>query len=165
MSDIDQQLDQEIVAAYQAGETQTAIAERHGVSRRKITGALRRAGVPHRDIGANRGPRSLIGQEGDDVAELYRDGVTIETIIETYKVARATVIRCLREHDLEPPARPAPKSRFEDHQKRAMAVRRWELGWLLRDIAIWHDCSISTAKRITDALKPQVTDGSEDQLG
>lgn len=162
MSDIDQQLDQEIVAAYQAGETQTAIAERHGVSRRKITGALRRARVPHRDIGANRGPRSLIGQEGDDVAELYQDGVTIETIIETYKVSRATVVRCLREHNLEPPARPAPKSRYSADQQRGMAFLRWKDARHLKDIASLYGCSISTAKRITDALKHEVVDGPPD---
>lgn len=157
--DIDQQLDQEIVAAYQAGETQTAIAERHGVSRRKITGALRRAGVPHRDLGANRGPRSLIGQEGDDVAELFSDGVTIETIIETYGVARSTVVRCLREHNLEPPARPVPKSRYSFDQQKAMALQRWKDSRHLKDIASRHGCSISTAKRITDALKHEVVDG------
>lgn len=159
---IRQQLDQEIAAAYQSGATQTAIADSHGVTRRRVYGALRRAGVPRRGRGENRGPRSLVDQEGADVAELFLQGATVDIITETYGVCRATVLRCLREHSIDPPARRAPQSRYRDEQKRAMAVHRWVDGRYLKDIANCHGCSVSTAKRITDTLKTEALNGFSD---
>jgi len=38
----------EIVAAYEAGDTITSLAKLHGVSRQRINAMVRRAGCPHR---------------------------------------------------------------------------------------------------------------------
>jgi uncharacterized protein (DUF433 family) len=104
-----EQVEREIVEAYQSGESPTDIYARFGIKTHKLYDALKRAGVsprrfdptapgPRRKTG---GRRQLLSDEQEaEVAELYRSGVTRKEILETYALAEGTLYRILHKYNV-----------------------------------------------------------------
>lgn len=94
-----------VVAAYEAGATVEALAERHGCSTPVIRSVLEAQGVARRP----RGPRSPLEGVEDDVVADYRAGATVRQLVDAYGADQRTIRKVLAERGvaMRPPGRRA----------------------------------------------------------
>ncbi|MFI9529777.1 helix-turn-helix domain-containing protein [Micromonospora rosaria] len=112
---------QEVVSRASNGESLTAIAQEHGVTRQAIRGILRRRGVPARTVG------KLTVEQRSELAQEYLRGATLAQISARYGISDASVrslvtrrgvplrrrfIPSVRRHSMTSPPTPATGSGF-----------------------------------------------------
>lgn len=104
-------LDDRIRAAYLDGATMVEVSELTGASMRRVRRVLHERDVPIRSGGPARLQLPL-----DEVAELYRQGLTLEEVAQRFGVSTNTIHHRLRDSGVER-RRVGPREGWRDKQR------------------------------------------------
>lgn len=140
----------EVIARYQAGETQTSIARAFGVHPATIWYHLRKHGVfvPGRDQPTGRPRRRrqrlpFTAQDEEDIERRYTGGENTDTIARSYSSKRETISRILRRRGIPPRT-----TRLFGRDTEEQIVERYKRGDTVVSIARTFGCNPWTVRNI-----------------
>ncbi|MFJ5294528.1 hypothetical protein [Streptomyces sp. NPDC088348] len=138
--------EQEIIDAYRAGDTTTALGRRYDVDRVTIRSLLLRAGVPLRKTGR----AALTPAQQEEVIALYQQGVSERDIGAKFGVSRTPVQKLLEDRGVQ-----RRHSRRKDDLPTAKIVQRLEAGETTAALAREYGVGRATITRRAQEYKEQ----------
>jgi transposase-like protein len=132
----------DLVAAYEGGESILAIARRLRIHTRRVTQILDESGLGWRHPG---GKRRFSDEQAAEFARAYQAGEGLVQIGRRYGVAAPVIRRYLIRAGI--PLRPVGAPAFWTEDRKAEAIRRYQAGEQLKDIATTMGCGTTTLTR------------------
>jgi hypothetical protein len=138
---------QALVAAYKAGESIRAIARRLRINGRRVTETLDEAGLEFRHPG---GKRRFSDDDAAEFARAYRAGESLEQIGQRHGASYVVIRRYLLREGAR--LRPVGAPAFWTGERQEEAVRRYQAGEQLKDIAAAMGCGTGTLTAVLTEL-------------
>jgi transposase-like protein len=133
---------EDLVAAYEAGESIRTIARRLQINGRRVTQILDEAGHKGRHPG---GKRRFTDEDAAEFARMYLAGEGLEEIGRRYGAAAQVIRRYLERAGIQ--LRPVGAPAFWTEERKAEAARRYQAGEKMTNIAATLGCGTSTLVR------------------
>jgi transcriptional regulator len=127
-----------MVALYESGQTQGAIAKKYGARQETVGQYLRRAGVKGRmgrGFGPAWGARLFTPEQEADMVALYQSGLTHAAIAEKYKSNKGTIARYLRRAGVKGRIGGCRRPRTFTPEQVTEMVALYQSGWTYGSIA------------------------------